>query len=73
VPPKKDIKTHINTALAQIKAKKRLTIIEMPEEMETSPHWLLWLAVLALVGLVVAIGWQSFSTNHDLQAYLPFL
>jgi len=59
--------------MAAAKAQKRLVIIEMPEESETSPHWLLWLAVVSLIGLGIAIGAQLLSTNHSLQAYLPFL
>jgi len=73
VAEKKSIKVRINKALAQAKAKKRLMIIEMPEEMETTPHWLLWLVLLSLIGFGISAGWQLFAVGSNLQAYLPFL
>lgn len=70
---KNNIQEQISKAVAAAKAKKRLVILEMPEELETAPHWLLWLAVVSLVGLLIAVSYQAVSTSNSLQAYLPFL
>jgi len=63
----------LKRALARARAKKRLVIIDMPEEDDSAPHWLLWVAGLSLVGLAGGIIWQLVATNSHLQAYLPFL
>jgi hypothetical protein len=69
----KAVHAKIKQAVTKVRQQKKLMIIEMPEEMETTTHWLLWLAVIALIGLVVSIGWQLLTTNESLQTYLPTL
>ncbi len=63
----------LRQALNRAKSKKRLTIIEMPEENDNAPHWLLWLTLVSFIGLVVAITWQMLASNSNLQAFLPFV
>lgn len=48
-------------------------IIEMPEECDTAPHWLLWLSLLSFIGLAAAITWHLLTTDSSLQAFLPFV
>lgn len=50
---------------------RKLMIIEMPEELDTTVHWLLWLVVIAFIGLVGSIGWQLLAHNQMVQTYLP--
>jgi hypothetical protein len=73
VAEKKNVKSRLRQILTQANAKKRLAIIDMPEELETTPHWMLWLVALSLVGLIGSIIWQSLADNSSIQAYLPFL
>jgi len=63
----------LQQAINRAKAQKKLVIIDMPEEFDTTPHWLLWLALASLVGLVITMVWQVVGVSHGLQAYLPFL
>jgi hypothetical protein len=70
---KKQKASLLRQALNRAKSKKRLTIIEMPEENDNAPHWLLWLTLASFVGLVVAITWQLLASDNNLQAFLPFL
>ena len=70
---KKRSATVLRQALNRAKSKRRLMIIEMPEECDTAPHWLLWLTLLSFIGLVAAITWQLLANDTSLQAFLPFV
>lgn len=70
---KKKSATILRQALNRAKSKKRLMIIEMPEECDTSPHWLLWLTLLSFVGLLAAITWHLLASDTSLQAFLLFV
>lgn len=69
----KHIQAKINQVVAKAKQLKRPVILEMPEDVENAPHWLVWVALIALIGFIVSAGWQIAETQNQLQAYLPFL
>ncbi len=70
---KKKTTSILREAISRAKSKKRLTIIEMPEEYDTAPHWLLWFTLIAFGGLMIAIVWQLLATQPHLQALLPLI
>jgi hypothetical protein len=63
----------LKQAVERAKSHRRLMIIEMPEEYDTTPHWLTWIVLGSLIGLVVALIWQMTNAGANIQAYLPFL
>lgn len=69
----KQIRTKLNQVIAKAKQLRRPAILEMPEEIENAPHWLLWVVLIALIGFIASAGWQIVETQNRLQAYLPFL
>lgn len=53
------------------KPTKRFFVLNMPNEVDSTPHWLFWLMVAAGIVLVGSIIYYRVVTPATIQAFLP--
>ena len=69
----KKIKERIKNVFTLAKPTKRFFVLNMPAEVDTSPHWLFWVMVTAGVVLLGSIIYYRMEIPTTIQAFLPVL